>query len=85
MIKTCLPLALILTAKVSLINRNNHELVKTIKLTFSVSLMSASTSKAFYDLASGHGGYFTTREALQAGLSYRQMSYHLTWLTIGRS
>ena len=48
-----------------------------IKLTFSVSLMSASTSKAFYDLASEHGGYFTTREALQAGLSYRQLSYHV--------
>jgi predicted transcriptional regulator of viral defense system len=39
--------------------------------------MSASTSRAFYDLASGHGGYFTTREALQAGLSYRQLSYHV--------
>jgi predicted transcriptional regulator of viral defense system len=48
-----------------------------IRLTFSVSLMRASASKAFYDLASGHGGYFTTREALQAGLSYRQLSYHV--------
>ena len=48
-----------------------------IKLTFNVSLMSASTSKAFYGLASGHGGYFTTRQALQAGLSYRQLSYHV--------
>jgi len=39
--------------------------------------MSASTSRAFYDLASEHGGYFTTREALQSGLSYRQLSYHV--------
>ena len=29
-----------------------------------------------YELASRHGGYFTTREAAQAGLSSRQLSYH---------
>jgi predicted transcriptional regulator of viral defense system len=48
-----------------------------IKLTFNVSLMRTSASNAFYDLASEHGGYFTTREALQAGLSYRRLSYHV--------
>jgi hypothetical protein len=48
-----------------------------IKLTFCVSLMSASTSKAFYDLAFEHGGYFTTREALQGRLSYRRLSNHV--------
>jgi len=38
--------------------------------------MSAQASRAFYDLATMHGGYFTTREASGAGLSYRQLSYH---------
>jgi len=51
--------------------------LQVIKLTFRVSLMRASSSKAFYDLASEHGGYFTTRDALRAGLSYRQLSYHV--------
>ena len=33
-------------------------------------------SRAFYELAVVHGGYFTTHEAAEAGLSYRQLSYH---------
>src|ERR1700733_5452868 len=49
-----------------------------IKLTSSVSFVGTSASKAFYDLASEHGGYFTTREASRADLSNRQLSYHVT-------
>jgi predicted transcriptional regulator of viral defense system len=40
--------------------------------------MREPASRAFYELAAGHGGYFTTREASGAGLSYRQLSYHAT-------
>jgi predicted transcriptional regulator of viral defense system len=39
--------------------------------------MRTSVSTSFYDLASEHGGYFTTREASRAGLSHRQLSYHV--------
>lgn len=53
-------------------------MLRAIRLTFNVSLMRARASKAFHDLASEHGGYFTTREASRAGLSYRQLSYHVT-------
>jgi predicted transcriptional regulator of viral defense system len=49
-----------------------------IKLTYNVSLMRKTASGTFYELASEHGGYFTTREASRAGLSYRQLSYHVT-------
>lgn len=38
--------------------------------------MQAPASRAFYELAIVHGGYFTTREASEAGLSYRKLSYH---------
>ena len=48
-----------------------------IKLTDSVSFVSVTAARSFYDLAIGHGGYFTTREASRAGLSYRQLSYHV--------
>jgi predicted transcriptional regulator of viral defense system len=51
-----------------------------IKLTTSVSFMQAATSRTsrvFYGLATEHGGYFTTAEASQAGISYRQLSYHV--------
>src|SRR5260370_25655836 len=51
-----------------------------IKLTTSVSLMQARTSptsRVFYELAARHGGYFTTAEASPAGISYRQLSYHV--------
>lgn len=50
-----------------------------MKLTTSVSFMQSATSRTsrvFYELAAGHGGYFTTGEASQAGISYRQLSYH---------
>lgn len=40
--------------------------------------MSTAASRVFYNLASEHGGYFATREAFQAGVSYRQLSYHAT-------
>jgi predicted transcriptional regulator of viral defense system len=49
-----------------------------IKLTFSVSSMRTPASRTFHNLASEHGGYFTTREASRAGMSYRQLSYHAT-------
>jgi len=39
--------------------------------------MRVTASRAFYELATKHGGYFTTREASQANLSYRQLSYHV--------
>lgn len=48
-----------------------------IKLTSIVSSVNMTAARAFYDLAARHGGYFTTREASQAGLSYRQLSYHV--------
>jgi predicted transcriptional regulator of viral defense system len=35
-------------------------------------------SRIFYELAARHGGYFTTAEASLAGISYRQLSYHVT-------
>jgi len=38
--------------------------------------MQAPASRAFYELAIVHGGYFTTREASEAGLSYRKLAYH---------
>ena len=38
--------------------------------------MQGPASRAFYELAAAHGGYFTTGEAVGAGLSYRQLSYH---------
>ena len=50
-----------------------------MKLTASVSFMQSASSPAsrvFYELASRHGGYFTAGEASQAGVSYRQLSYH---------
>jgi predicted transcriptional regulator of viral defense system len=51
-----------------------------IKLTTSVSFMPSvpsRTSRTFYELAARHGGYFTTAEASEAGISYRQLSYHV--------
>jgi predicted transcriptional regulator of viral defense system len=51
-----------------------------IKLTTSVSFMqapTAPTSRIFYELAARHGGFFTTAEASQAGISYRQLSYYV--------
>jgi predicted transcriptional regulator of viral defense system len=47
-----------------------------IKLTSSVSFMRSRLSSTLYELASRHGGYFTTREAAQAGLSNSRLSYH---------
>ena len=47
-----------------------------IKVTPTVSFMRSRLSSMLYELASRHGGYFTTREAAQAGLSSRQLSYH---------
>jgi predicted transcriptional regulator of viral defense system len=51
-----------------------------IKLTTNVSFMPAATSRTsrvFYELATAHGGYFTTAEASQAGIGYRKLSYHV--------
>jgi len=51
-----------------------------IKLTTSVSSMPVATtptSRKLYELAARHGGLFTTAEASQAGISYRQLSYHV--------
>lgn len=51
-----------------------------MKLTTSVSFMQSATSRTsrvFYELAARHGGYFTTGEASQVGISYRQLSYHV--------
>ena len=39
--------------------------------------MSLVTTRVLYDLASAHGGLFTTREALSAGLTYRQLSHYV--------
>jgi predicted transcriptional regulator of viral defense system len=47
-----------------------------IKVTSSVRFMRSRLSSTLYELAARHGGYFTTREAEQAGLSSRQLSYH---------
>jgi Transcriptional regulator, AbiEi antitoxin len=47
-----------------------------IKVTPTVSFMRSRLSSTLYGLAARHGGYFTTREAAQAGLSSRQLSYH---------
>ena len=47
-----------------------------IKVTPTVSFMRSRLSSTLYELAARHGGYFTTREAAQAGLSSRQLSYH---------
>jgi predicted transcriptional regulator of viral defense system len=47
-----------------------------IKITSSVCFMRSRLSSTLYELAARHGGYFTTREAAQAGLSNRQLSYH---------
>lgn len=47
-----------------------------IKITSSVSFMRSRLSSTLYELASRHGGHFTTREAAQASLSNRQLSYH---------
>ena len=51
--------------------------MRIIKLTFIVSYVKATAARSFYDLAIRHGGCFTTSEASQAGLSYRQLSYHV--------
>ncbi len=48
-----------------------------MKLATSVSFMQSTTSRVFYELAARHGGYFTAGEAAQAGISYRQLSYHV--------
>jgi predicted transcriptional regulator of viral defense system len=51
-----------------------------INLANSVSSMQETpsrTSRVFYELAAEHGGYFTTAEASQAGISHRQLSYHV--------
>jgi len=51
-----------------------------MKLTTNVSFMQSTasrTSRVFYELAVRHGGYFTTGEASEAGISYRQLSYHV--------
>jgi predicted transcriptional regulator of viral defense system len=53
--------------------------LRNMKLTNNVSFMQASmprASRIFYELAARHGGYFTTAEASEAGISYRQLSYH---------
>jgi predicted transcriptional regulator of viral defense system len=50
-----------------------------MNLTTNVSFMNraaARTSRVFYELAARHGGYFTTGEASEAGISDRQLSYH---------
>ena len=39
--------------------------------------MSLVTARVLYDLASAHGGLFTTREARSAGLTYRQLSHYV--------
>jgi|ERR1022692_406855 predicted transcriptional regulator of viral defense system len=51
-----------------------------IKLAISVSFMQAATartSRVFYQLAAGHGGYFTMAGASRAGISHRKLSYHV--------
>jgi len=61
--------------------------LQMIKLTASVSFMQAATSRTsrvFYELAAEHGGYFTTTEASQAGISHRQLSYHVASGTLER-
>jgi predicted transcriptional regulator of viral defense system len=47
-----------------------------IKVTPNVCYMRSRLSSTLYELAARHSGYFTTREAVQAGLSSRQLSYH---------
>ena len=51
-----------------------------MKLATNVSFMQAATARAsrvFYELATEHGGYFTTAEASRAGISHRKLSYHV--------
>ncbi len=50
-----------------------------IKLAVSVSLMQAATprtGRVSYQLATEHGGSFTTADASRAGIRHRQLSYH---------